>query len=88
MASRLVEHAGDQSAMASSLTNEAYYVGGAIGTALVAMIFTLSSGTDGINIEDLTESAFLDGFTTTAMVVTAIALLIAVLSFVVKDKKV
>ncbi len=88
MASRLVEHAGDQSAMASSLTNEAYYVGGAIGTALVAMIFTLSSGTDGVNIDELTETAFLNGYVATAIVVTAISILIAVLSFVVKDKKV
>ena len=88
MASRLVEHAGDQSAMASSLTNEAYYVGGAIGTALVAMIFTLSSGADGVNIDELTESVFLDGLVVTAIVVTAISILIAVLSFIVKDKKV
>lgn len=88
MASRLVEHAGDQSAMASSLTNEAYYVGGAIGTALVAMIFTLSSGTDGVNIDELTETAFLNGYVATAIVVTAISILIAVLSFIVKDKKV
>lgn len=87
MASRLVEHAGDQSAMASSLTNEAYYIGGAIGTALVAMIFTLSSGTDGVDIENLTEPVFLDGFTVTAAVVTAVALLIAFLSYSVRDDK-
>ncbi len=88
MASRLVEHAGDQSAMASSLTNEAYYIGGAVGTALVAMIFTISSGTDGVNIDELSEATFLNGYVTTAIVLTAISILIAVLSFIVKDEKV
>ncbi len=88
MASRLVEHAGDQSAMASSLTNEAYYIGGAVGTALVAMIFTISSGTDGVNIDELSEATFLNGYVATAIALTAISILIAVLSFIVKDEKV
>lgn len=85
MASRLVEHAGDERDMASSLTNEAYYVGGAIGTALGALSFTVFSGTGGIDIKDVAPSAFLDGFVPTAAILLVFAAAIAVLSFAVKD---
>lgn len=87
MASRLVEHAGDEPEMASSLTNEAYYVGGAIGTALAALAFTIASGTDGIDIDSVTSAQFLSGITATAAILFVISLTIAVLSFIVKDEK-
>lgn len=44
MASRLVESAGEERNMASALVNEAVFIGGAMGTALIAMLFTLCSG--------------------------------------------
>lgn len=53
MASRLIENAGDQRDMASALMNEAFYIGGAIGTALTAMLFAIWSGSDGIAIGEL-----------------------------------
>lgn len=87
MASRLVEHAGEERDMASSLTNEAYYIGGAIGTAMVAMLFTIFSATDGIDIQNVSSSAFMDGFAPTAYIVVGISLLIAFLSLIVKDSK-
>ena len=87
MASRLVEHAGDEPEMASSLTNEAYYIGGAIGTALAALAFTIASGTDGIDIDSVTSAQFLSGITATAAILFIISLTIAVLSFIVKDEK-
>ncbi len=85
MASRLVEHAGGERDMASSLTNEAYYVGGAVGTALCAVLFTAFSGTDGIDIKDVTASAFEMGFEATVAVIAVVGLLIAALSYAVKD---
>lgn len=85
MASRLVEHAGGERDMASSLTNEAYYVGGAVGTATCAVLFTAFSGTDGVDIKDVTSSAFEIGFEATLAFAAAIGLIIAVLSFAVKD---
>ncbi|MCQ2079768.1 MAG: MFS transporter [archaeon] len=85
MASRLVEHAGDERDMASSLTNEAYYIGGAVGTALTAMLFTLFSATDGIDIQNVSSEAFMNGFAPTAFIVMGISLLIALLSLIVKD---
>lgn len=85
MASRLVEHAGGERDMASSLTNEAYYVGGAVGTATCAVLFTAFSGTDGVDIKDVTSSAFEIGFEATLAFTAAIGLIIAVLSFAVKD---
>ncbi|MCQ2071345.1 MAG: MFS transporter [archaeon] len=87
MASRLVEHAGEEKDMAASLMNEAYYVGGAIGTALVAMLFTAFSGSDGIDIREVSVAMFDAGFAPTAVIVAAMAFLVAVMSFVVKDGK-
>ena len=87
MASRLVEHAKDDPEMASSLTNEAYYIGGAIGTAITALVFTIASNTDGVDIDSLTAPIFLSGITAVAAVLFVISLTISVLSFVVKDNK-
>lgn len=85
MASNLVEHAGDERNMASSLTNEAYYVGGAIGTAVVATLFTTFSGSSGINIADVSSSIMLDGFIPTAAICSAMAVIIIILTSLVKD---
>ena len=85
MASRLVEHSGGERNMASSLTNEAYYVGGAVGTAICAVLFTAFSGTDGVDIKDVTSSVFEIGFEYTILFTAAVGLVIAVLSFAVRD---
>ena len=85
MASRLVEHAGEERDMASSLMNEAYYVGGALGTAVTAAVFTILSGSEGINIPDLTSAQFLDGFVPTMLICAGIAAVVFVLSFLLRD---
>lgn len=85
MASRLVEHAGDERDMASSLMNEAYYVGGALGTAVTAAVFTILSGSEGVDIPDLTSGQFLDGFVPMMIICAAIAAVVLILSFVLKD---
>ncbi len=85
MASRLVEHAGDERDMASSLTNEGYYTGGTIGLALCAMLFTIFSGTDGIDIQNVSAAAFENGFAPAMAIMAVLALVVVVLSAVVKD---
>ncbi len=87
MASRLVEHAGEDRDIAASLTNEAYFIGGAVGTAIAAMAFTIFSHSDGIGIGDVTRGTFLDGFIPASALFAAIAILVTVLSFIVKDRK-
>ena len=87
MSSRLVEHAGEHRDMASPLINQAFYVGGAIGTALMAVIFAICSGTDGIPIGDLTPDVFLQGFVPVMLVAAAIGVIITVLSAMVKDRR-
>ena len=71
--------------MAASMTNEAYYVGGTIGLALSAMVFTLFSHSDGVDIADVTADAFADGFIAACAVALVFAVAIAVLSYVVRD---
>ena len=85
MASRLVEHAGEDRDMASSLTNEAYFIGGAMGTALAAMVFTTFSHSDGIDIAAVSSTAFLDGFVPTAVMCALLAVVLAIISYVVRD---
>ena len=87
MASRLVEHAGDERDMASSLTNEGYYIGGTIGFALTAMLFTVFSGTDGIDIQDVSASAFESGFAPAMAILAVLAMAIAVMSLIVRDEE-
>ena len=87
MASRLVEHAGDERDMASSMMNEAYYVGGALGTAIAAMLFTITSGAEGIDITLIPAHMFIDGFVPVALLCAAMSAAVAVLSFLLKDDK-
>ena len=87
MASRLVEHAGHERDMASSLTNEGYYIGGTIGFALTAMLFTVFSGTDGIDIQDVSASAFESGFAPAMAILAVLAMAIAVMSLIVRDEE-
>lgn len=86
MASRMIEHATDRD-LASSLTNEAYYIGGAIGTAFFAMTFTLFSGTEGVDIMDVARMDFLDGFIPSAYLCALMGFAILVLSVLIKDRK-
>ncbi len=85
MASRLVEHAGNERDMASSLMNEAYYVGGAIGTAFAAMFFTVMSGAEGIDIPLIPADMFIDGFVPAMLACAVFAAVAALLSFLLKD---
>lgn len=86
MASRLVEHAGSERDMASSLTNEAYYIGGTMGTAAAALAFTAFSGTGGVDIELLTSAQLLDGYAPCMFMTAAVCAAIAILSAVVRDQ--
>ena len=85
MASRLVEHAGDERDMASSLMNEAYYIGGALGTAFAAMLFTVLSGAEGVDIPLIPSGMFLDGFVPTMAACGIISAAVAVMSFLLRD---
>ena len=85
MASRLVEHSGEERDMAASMTNEAYYIGGSLGLAISAMVFTLFSKSDGVDIADVLPAAFNDGFIAAGIVAAVFAVAIAVLSFMLKD---
>ena len=85
MASRLVEHAGEERDMAASMTNEAYYIGGALGLAISAMVFTLFSKSEGVDIADVTPAAFVDGFVAACVVGAVFAVAIVILSFVLRD---
>ena len=85
MASRLVEHAGEERDMAASLTNEAYYIGGSLGLAISAMVFTVFSRSDGVDIADVLPSAFSDGFVAASIAAAVFAFAIAILSYVLRD---
>lgn len=86
MGSRLIEHVDrDEREIVASLTNEAYYIGGTVGTALFAILFTMYSHSDGIEISALTSSVFLDGFVPCAAFAAACCALIMILSAVVHD---
>jgi EmrB/QacA subfamily drug resistance transporter len=87
MASRLVEHAGDERDMAASMTNEAYYIGGTLGLAVSAMVFTLFSKTDGVDISEVPASAFLDGFVAACVAGLLFAVGIVVLSWMLRDDR-
>ncbi|MDR2845749.1 MAG: DHA2 family efflux MFS transporter permease subunit [Candidatus Methanoplasma sp.] len=89
MASRIVENtAGESREIGSSLMNESIYLGGTIGTALFAMIFTAGTGAGGVNFTDLQPDVFLDGFIISMVAVVVISAITAVLSYTVKDPKV
>jgi EmrB/QacA subfamily drug resistance transporter len=83
MAGRVVETVkGESSEMASSLMYEAVYIGCVIGVALFALIFSVGSGTGGVDFADIGEDAFRDGFTVAMVAGAAMSAAIAVMSFV------
>ena len=71
--------------MAASMTNEAYYIGGSLGLAISAMVFTLFSKSDGVDIADVLPEAFIDGFVAASIVAAVFAFVIAILSFILRD---
>ena len=71
--------------MASSLMNEAYYIGGALGTAFAAMLFTVLSGAEGVDIPLIPSGMFLDGFVPTMAACGIISAAVAVMSFLLRD---
>ncbi|MDR3074963.1 MAG: MFS transporter [Candidatus Methanoplasma sp.] len=86
MGSRIIENVeGESREMGSSVMNEFIYLGGTVGTALFAMLFTVGSGAGGISLPDLPPDVFLDGFVFSAIAATAISALTVVLSFIVKE---
>lgn len=88
MASRLVEHAerGERD-MASSLINEAYYVGGSLGTAVIAALFTLTAHAEGVDISDVSAAVFMQGFVPCCWLAVALCAVIVVLSAAVRDRR-
>jgi len=88
MASRLVEHAerGERD-MASSLINEAYYIGGSLGTAVIAALFTLTAHAEGINISDVSAAVFMNGFVPCCWIAVALCMIIVLLSAAVHDRQ-
>ena len=88
MSSRVVENIADESReMGSSLMNEFVYLGGTIGTALFAMLFTIGSGAGNVNFSDLPQDVFLDGFVFAMIAATIISAVSVFLSFIVKEKR-
>lgn len=88
LSSSLVEHAGDDRDMASSLTNEALYVGGAAGTAGIAAMFAFASSTAGTDISSVTSEVMVDGFVPCIAFLAAVGLLIAAIALSVRDARV
>ncbi|MCL2147935.1 MAG: MFS transporter [Methanomassiliicoccaceae archaeon] len=88
MASRIIENTeGESREMGSSIMSEFIYLGGALGTALFAMLFTLGSGSGGISFSDLPPDLFLDGFVFASVAGAALAAATAVLSLAVRDQR-
>lgn len=87
MASRLVEHSGDDPEMASSLTMEAYYIGSILGIALAAIIFSVMSGSEGTAICDLSVTQMLNGFIPVMAMMMFVSILVGVMSVAVKDRE-
>jgi len=89
MASRVVENVEDESReMGSSLMYKFIYLGGTIGTALFAMLFTIGSGSGDISFSDLPADVFIDGFVFAAIAGAVISAVTVVLSFIVKEPRV
>ncbi|MCL1810828.1 MAG: MFS transporter [Methanomassiliicoccaceae archaeon] len=88
MASRIIENVENESKeMGSSVMTEFIYLGGTIGTALFAMLFTVGSGSGNMIFSDLPPDIFLDGFVFAMAIGTVMAAVTVVLSFIVKESK-
>ncbi|MDR3206279.1 MAG: MFS transporter [Candidatus Methanoplasma sp.] len=86
MASRIVENTAEESPeIGSSLMNESIYLGGTMGIALFAMVFTVGANNGVVDFRDLTPDVFLDGFVLSAAICAAIAAVSLLLSLAVKD---
>jgi len=60
-------------------------VGGALGTAFAAMLFTIMSGAEGIDISLIPADMFVDGFVPVAVACAVMSAVVALLSFLLKD---
>lgn len=87
MASRLVEHAGEDRDMASSLYNEAIHVGGAAGTAATALAFAAFSGLGGRDASSLSASDLLSGYEPALWMLVAFSVVVAVAMAIVTDRR-
>jgi len=67
------------------MVNESGYLGSTVGTVLFAALFATAAGANGVPIDMLTHSVFMDGFTVTMVIGAALSLIGAFLSFVVKE---
>ncbi|MDR0888011.1 MAG: MFS transporter [Candidatus Methanoplasma sp.] len=87
MASRVVETIEDESPeMGSSLMYEAVYLGGTIGAALFAMLFAIGAGSGGVDYSSLGHDVFVDGFVFAMIISSVLAVVITILSFLVKER--
>lgn len=86
MAGRIVDNTTEESKeMGSSLMILALYIACAVGTSLYAMIFTMYTGSGGIDFPDLPPTTFLNGFVFTWIVSAVLCALAFVLSYVVRE---
>ena len=87
--SRIIETAPKgEEGTASSLMITSMYLGGVVGTALYAMIFTLITASDGVvAFADLDSATFLSGFHFTISVGLVLSVIPLILSAMVKDEK-
>lgn len=85
MSSNLVEHAGGDRDMASSLTNEALYIGGAVGTASMAALLALTSSAKGMDIASVSPGTMAEGFLPCIIVLTAMSIIVMCLSAIIWD---
>ena len=89
-ASRIIENAPkDEEGTGSSLMATCIYLGGVVGTALYATIFTLVTSPSGtiVAFADLPADVFMNGFHTTIALGLILAVLAVILSFVVRDAR-
>ena len=76
---------GESREMGSTMVSEAGYFGSTIGTALFASLFSLFAGTSGIDISDVSPAMFIDGFLPLMLIGCVMAVIAALMSYVVKD---
>ncbi|MCL2031885.1 MAG: MFS transporter [Methanomassiliicoccaceae archaeon] len=88
MASRIIENVKNESReMGSSIMTEFIYLGGTLGTALFAMLFTVGSGSGNVSFSDLSPDVFLDGFVFAAIAGAVLAAITVILSLAVKEPR-
>jgi len=89
-ASRIIETMPEKDKeMGSTLMVTCLYIGGVLGTAIFAAIFTMFTSTEGsvLSFTELPQNLFMTGFNGTMFVAAILAFIGFILALVVKDKK-